>query len=426
MREERPAAPPQLAIQLDPEKCTGCLACVRACPTKAIRVRGGRGLILPHLCVDCGACVRICPPGAISARVSTIQDASRFKIKVVLPSPVLYTQFGDEIRPNDVLLALTKLGFDYVFDQAVFCEWLNLAISDWVDRHPRPVPAISQTCPVVVRLIAARFPNLIPNIVGLVLPREIGARHIRRVLGKKLGLAPEEIGVFQITPCPAKAQAINDPLTPAGSQLSGALALDQIYGRILAALKSLTDEDRETMLFKSGGFGIGWEMSGGEVEGLRHVERTVSVCGLAETIDVLEQIESGRLAEARYVECRVCPDGCLGGPFTVADRFRARAALRKLVLMYGAMPRVRPSEIMGLIQDGYFESNRALQPAPPALGPEPLKALANLKLKKSLEALLPGKFCAACGAPDCAALAEDVVLGQAQLTDCPFFKLSPT
>jgi Na+-translocating ferredoxin:NAD+ oxidoreductase subunit B len=50
------------------EKCDGCTACVRVCPTRAIRgVRKERHVIDPDKCVDCGVCGMTCPvPGAIT------------------------------------------------------------------------------------------------------------------------------------------------------------------------------------------------------------------------------------------------------------------------------------------------------------------------------------------------------------------------
>jgi ArsR family metal-binding transcriptional regulator len=36
---------------------------------------------------------------------------------------------------------------------------------------------------------------------------------------------------------------------------------------------------------------------------------------------------------------------------------------------------------------------------------------------------LPKKDCAACGAPDCTTLAEDILAGQAKLEDCVFVRL---
>ena len=58
-----------IPIVIDHDKCDGCLACVRLCPNKALRVRRGKALILPDLCLSCGACVGGCPKSAFHSKV---------------------------------------------------------------------------------------------------------------------------------------------------------------------------------------------------------------------------------------------------------------------------------------------------------------------------------------------------------------------
>lgn len=45
--------------------CTGCSACVAACPTEIITVPDDKAII-GEGCIDCGKCVDECPTGALA------------------------------------------------------------------------------------------------------------------------------------------------------------------------------------------------------------------------------------------------------------------------------------------------------------------------------------------------------------------------
>ena len=53
-----------MPAKVDNKKCTGCEACVSACPTEAIVMKDGKASVT-DACVDCGACVQECPVEAI-------------------------------------------------------------------------------------------------------------------------------------------------------------------------------------------------------------------------------------------------------------------------------------------------------------------------------------------------------------------------
>jgi len=55
-----------LELSFHSDRCTGCGACVSACPEAAIRVHDGLALTERERCTVCGACISVCPNDARS------------------------------------------------------------------------------------------------------------------------------------------------------------------------------------------------------------------------------------------------------------------------------------------------------------------------------------------------------------------------
>jgi len=410
------------SIKIDEQRCIGCVTCMHACPVKAIRIRNGKASVFKHdLCIDCGECLRVCPVQAVQSMTSKVVELTQFKIKVALPSPVLYAQYSDATTPNDILLALHKLGFDHVYDMALSCEMVLIAMEEYLNRMTDVRPIISNYCPAVVRLILKNYPNLMDRVIPIEVPREVAAKQIRKSLAAEMNVDPTEIGIFHLTPCPAKLISIQKPIGVERSNLDDAIAIRDIYIPLLNALKEVGDED--LILQKSSGVGISWATSRSNVGGLPQ-HRSLTVRGLEEVIHILDQVEAGKLTDIDYLECAACPGGCVGGPLVVQNRHVATAHVDTLIEQYGVRTRLDRRKILRSYEENYLIPG--LHRKTRAVSNEQVDLVKALEIMNQVEETigrLPGMNCGACGAPDCRTLAEDIAAGDAVLTDCVFMKI---
>ena len=409
-------------VHIDEKRCTGCVLCMKACPTKAIRVRDLKVAEIVGTCIDCGECIRVCPRGAVKAITTGSDPSTLSRYTIISASPVLYAQFGEEVMPNEVLLALRR-SFKYVYDQAYIHELYNVAVGLQIkenrDKEGAIRPMISPICPVVNRLIGYRFPSLVKNIIPIVTPREIAARELKRRLYCEKVFDTSEFGVYHITPCSAKMVSINKPMFLKSSFLDGALGINEVYELIK---KNLRDLEEDMMLHRSSGVGIGWGVSGGEIAGIEE-GNYLAVSGLQETIRYLEKIEMGLFNDIEYFEFRACPEGCIGGPLTVADRYEAKRTVAKFVRMFGQEKRLKYAQAQKAYQEGWFHGESKAAPADTKDRLSLSKAIERQERIEEVFRMLPRKECSLCGSPDCRTFAEDVADGMVSLDHCVLLNL---
>jgi len=410
------------SIKIDKKRCIGCVRCMQHCPTRAIRVRNHKAVINEERCIDCGECLRVCPYNAVIPITTSSADLDKFKFKVALPSPVLYSQFGQYVMPNEILAVVKDLGFDLVYDEAWMCEMTSRAIEEYLDENKGPKPMISSTCPVVVRLIQRLFPSLCELIIPIEPPREIAAKHLRSDIASERNVAEDDIGIIHITPCAAKMVSINNPETMKKSNLDGALSIKAIYNDIMLRLKKAKKPHILDAHSQISGIGIGWTIEGGEIRGLKYFH-SASVSGVYDTIKILEDVEAGKLRNIEYLECLICPDGCIGGPLTVENRFVAKRNVLRMIRTFGGKKRVDSHFVKKLYDEKYFSFEAGVKPKPFApLDKDREAAIEKAEMIEKISEKLPGTDCGICGAPDCRTFAEDVARGDAQLSNCIFMK----
>ena len=407
------------SVRLDEEKCKGCINCIKRCPTGAIRVRRGKAYIISERCIDCGECIRICPNHAKYAEKYSFNEILQYKYRIALPAPTLYGQFNNLDDVDYVLNGFLQMGFDDVFEVSVGAELVSDATRAYMQRQDIVRPVISSACPAIVRLIRVRFPNLIPNVLDLNAPLEEAARLARERAVEKTGLAPEDIGVFFITPCTAKITAIKQPICNAKSNISGVFAIKDIYPVLLGQMDKLTEVKP---LKNSGLLGVGWASSGGESAALIK-ERYLAADGIENVIKVLEELEDEKLNDLDFIELNACAGGCVGGPLTVENPYVAKARLQRLrKYLPVSCNHLETEEIPPQMQ-----WEKPLEPVNiMKLDTDLRRAMEKMTKMNEIEKTLPGLDCGTCGAPSCRDLAEDIVRGKASIEDCVFFTREKT
>lgn len=402
------------SVFLDPHKCTGCTTCLRHCPTEAIRVRNGRAEINERRCIDCGECIRVCPHKAKKAVMGKLDEMDGFKWKIALPAPTLYGQFDNLDDVDYVLSGLLSIGFDDVYEVSKAAEMVSAYTRLYLNTEGIKKPVISAACPVIVRLIALRFPSLQDNVMHMLPPMEIAAKCAReRALKEHPELQPEDIGVCFITPCPAKSSYVKNGFGDYKSQVDTVVSISDVYFKLINEMKP---EDLPEELSESGMIGVGWATSGGEAAALFN-DSYLAADGIENVIRVLDQIENGNIPQLEFVELNACTGGCVGGVLTVQNPFIAKARLQNLRRFLPVSQNFLPGEEQYIPADYFFNEIPEYQPIS-QLGKSVAESMRMLADIQSLRATLPGLDCGACGAPTCRAFAEDVVKGTASPDAC--------
>ena len=402
------------SVTLDVAKCVGCTACLKRCPTEAIRVRGGRAHIIDERCIDCGECIRVCDYHAKVAVTDPLSSISRFKYKIALPAPSLYGQFKSLRHIAQVLTGLKHMGFDDVFEVARGADVVTRAIREKLRQPGLPRPLISAACPAIVRLIQVRFPDLIEHIVDVRQPMEAAALIARHEFCRKNNVAPEDVGCFFITPCPAKVTAIRNPIGHETSAVDGAISVLEIYGLLSSHTRSHVMDDS---LLKATSYGIGWANSGGEAVAVCP-ENSLAVDGIENVIRVLEEVENNKLSDLTFLECSACTGGCVGGPLNFENNYVARSSIRRLV---EDRERTHPEEQVdvSLLTKYPLHSPKPILPnSAMQLDDDIVEAMRKMERIEEIYKRLPGYDCGSCGSPTCRTFAEDIVRGYAREMDC--------
>jgi ferredoxin len=405
------------SIRFDTSACHGCMACMRVCPTHAIRVRRGSASMIEDRCIDCGECIKVCTKNAVVPLTTPPTGLGRFDYTVAIPSPALYTQFDGNVTPGVILQALRISGFDDVEALSWSCGAVTHAIELFLAEYRGPGPLISSFCPSVVRLIQIRYPELVDLLLPILSVREVAAREAKRKAAEETGLPFDRIHATYVTPCPAKMVSIVDHPGMEGSYFDSAVAISDLFPLLAPVIREVQTSGAKVPETETAA-GLGWAFSI-NLPSTLPAEDTLSVWGLPNVLRILDDIDKGKLQRYTFIECHACFEGCVSGALTVENPYVARARALRLQQSLPRRDLVDAAEMFARHERQEFRTTVPFAVRPPRpLGRDIVTAITKMQERDRLAARLPGIDCGACGAPTCAAFAEDVVVGDAVEQQC--------
>lgn len=351
-------------------KCIGCGNCISVCPTDFLSLNGYDKVVCSTDekidCISCGQCILHCPIGAIDG-VGEFEELEQVfkhnkKITVVQFAPSIRTSIGEEfgmeigkIATNQLVAALKKVGFQYVFDTATGADFTTMEESvELVNRFStkEKLPAMSSCCSAWVKFLEFNYPEYIPNLCTSRSPQTMLGGVIKNYWSKLMGIEPKDIFVVSIMPCVAKKYEIKreelkiNDVYPVDMVLT-TRELVRLLKKHKIDLKNIEAQEADDALGLPSGAGVIYGSSGGvfesairtayfkmtkeqlpthavkEIRGIEGIktkevqvgDSIIKICvvsGIKNAKKVLNQLkENPALYDA--IEFMACPGGCIAG-----------------------------------------------------------------------------------------------------------------
>ncbi len=329
------AAPVTPLVTTIGERCRRCFTCVRECPAKAIRIRGGQAEVIAERCIGCGNCVRVCSQGAKQVRdsvtrVRSLLASGRPVIACLAPSfPAEFSHVDYQsltgLDHRRLVGMVRRLGFGRVMEVAVGADLVARRYRELLEANAGR-RYIATTCPAIVLYVEKYHPELVPLLAPVVSPMIAAARAAHAVYGA-------DAAVVFIGPCIAKKdEAAAERYS---RDVEAALTFVELRGLLEEA--GITAESTEPAEFDPprAGRGVLFGVKRGILQAAGIDEdlvtgTVVAADGGAEFPYALREFEDGHL-DLRLLEVLSCKGGCIMGAGTSvrAPQFTRRAAVTR-------------------------------------------------------------------------------------------------
>ena len=320
-------------MHIDLTKCKSCGQCAKACPFGAIVHQerpckkacpvgaifydeAGICQIDESKCIHCGHCIHNCPFGAIGSKIYTIDVIRAIqagKRVIAMCAPATEGQFGKDVTMGAIRQALKKAGFADMVEVGLGGDMTAAyEAKEWIEARKESKIMTTSCCPAFISMLHHHFPKIYAeNKSTTVSPMVAVSRYLK-------SLDPDCVTVF-IGPCIAKKGETQNEFIKESADYA------LTYGEIVAMLdaKGVAIEPAEGEYQEASVFGKKFAGSGGVGGAVLEVMkemgedvddiRVMTVAGGDECRKAMLLLKVGKL-DTDFVECMICPGGCVGGP----------------------------------------------------------------------------------------------------------------